>query len=202
MTPNFTIKEFLKKRPLSWSAISSFEWNPEEWYERYILAKREPPTPELEFGKLVGEKLADDPDFLPHVPRYRHFEYELRAELAGIPLIGYVDSYEPILSKKGPALNEYKTGKKPWDKKRVDEHGQLTMYALMLYLQNKIVPNLLQMHLVWLPTKQNGDFSIDFIDEKDARVFETRRTLTQCLTFGNHIKKTVQAMELFALSRI
>ncbi len=198
MTKKFNIIDFLQTRPLSWSAISSFEWNPEQWYSRYVLAQQDPPSEEMLFGKLVGERLASDPSFLPHVPRYKVFEYELKQSLGNIPMIGFIDSYEPKLFKKGPALYEYKTGVKPWDQARADEHGQISMYLLMLFLEQNVSPDTIPVDILWLPTQKNGDFTISLVDEKDVRIFRTKRTMTQLLEFGQRIRTTVKDMELFA----
>ena len=184
------IYAFLKNRPLSWSALSSFQYSPEQWYSRYILGEKQEDTPEMVFGKTVGERLASDPAYLPQVPRLSVFEHPMRCKFGKIPLVGYADTYEPK-SK----LYEYKTGKKEWDQKRADEHGQIDMYLLMHYLIEKVRPEDVEVKLMWLPTQQNGDFSISFIDENDVKIFSTRRTLLQVLEFGQKISKTVKAMD-------
>lgn len=199
MSKAFDIVAFSQKRPLSWSAISSFEYDPSQWYERYVLNVSAQPTREMAFGKLVGEKLASDPDFLPHVPRYREFEYELKYKMdTGLHLIGFIDSYEPKRFKGGPAVYEYKTGKKAWDQKRADDHGQITMYLMMLYFQHQLFPQDVKTHVLWLPTKSEGDFSISFVNEKDVRIFETGRTMTELIIFGKRIRQVAKAMEDYA----
>lgn len=188
MKPTFD----LKKRPLSWSAISSFEYDPEQWYRRYVLGIKDPSTAPMEFGKEIGEKLATDPSFLPGVPRRSHFEYELRCMFGKIPLIGFIDSYLPHTD-----LDEYKTGVKPWTQKRVDEHGQLDMYLLMLYLCHQVRPEKIRVRLHWLPTQENGDFSISLVSE-DCHSFDTKRTMVDVLHFGDRINSTVKQMREYA----
>ena len=183
----------LTHRPLSWSQISSFQYNPEQWYSRYILGEREASTPAMEFGKFVGEKLASDSLYLPPIPRGERFEYKLEAKLGEIPLIGYIDSYTPHST-----LLEYKThGKNGWNQKRVDEHGQITMYCLMLHLIHKIKPKDLKITLVAIKTKENSDFSFSLADTPPI-TFETRRSMQDIMQFGNTIKKTLGDMEKFA----
>lgn len=181
------------KRPLSWSAISSFGWAPSQWYSRYVLKEDNPTSPEMTFGKEVGERLASDPKYLTGVPRLPVFEHELRATFNGIPLIGYVDSYCPKILH----LLEYKTGRKPWDQKRADEHGQVDMYLFMLYLRDKIKPESVTCRIVWLPTHIE-DGKVAFIKEGDVRIFETKRSMRQILAFGQRIKDNYQAMEEYA----
>jgi hypothetical protein len=130
---------------------------------------------------------------MPKVPRYAIYEHPLQASLAGIPLVGYLDSYNPQI----PGLLEYKTGKKAWTQERADEHGQLTMYALLLHLAEKVRPDRLRMQLVWLPTQQNGDFSITLTGE-EPQCFTTRRSVRQVLEFGNEIKRVREEMREYA----
>lgn len=199
-----------KDRPLSWSAISSFEWKPSEWHARYVLKKEIEPSPELLFGSYVDKKIQKDPKFLPNLVRYPVEQHEMRTEIKvpktvdeetgkvispafTIPLVGYADAYRPEL----PALRDYKTGRKPWDKKRADETGQLTMYALMLYLEHKIRPEDVEFYIDWMPTHVH-EGKIAFIKERDIRTFKTKRTMKQVLEFGQRIKDTWLAMEEYA----
>lgn len=197
MSKKFDIIEFLQGRPLSWSSLSSFEWSPEQWYERYILAKKEEPSEEMKFGKLVGERLASDPLFMPHIPRLGTYEYELKCKLGKIPLTGFMDDF-----KAPNKMSEFKTGVKPWDQSRADSHGQIDMYLLMHYLINKVKPEDMSVNIYWMPTEKTGDFKIKFVDENDVRVFKTKRTMRQILEFGARINATVKTMELYVNSRI
>jgi hypothetical protein len=207
------------KRPMSWSSMSSFEYDPEQWWQKYVLhgkCKRADlekdfvgyceimgafwmrcpqveTSYEMEFGKIVGEKLASDPAYLPHMPRLSVFEYKLETKFDKIPLIGYIDSLEPYTE-----LDEFKTGRKIWDQKRADNHGQIDFYLLCLYLMHKVRPEDVKCHLRWMPTQQNGDFSISFINEKEIKSFETKRTMRDILEFGNRIKNNYQSMQLYA----
>lgn len=183
-------KTFDKERPLSWSAISSFEYDPEQWYKRYVLKQDEPASLEMLFGKVTGEKLANDARFMPDVPRGTIYEYELRTKLGSIPLIGFIDSYVEHTN-----LEEYKTGKKAWDQKRADEHGQITMYLLMLYLMHGVSPETIECRIHWLPTKDNNDFTIGFVDPSSYLTFTTKRSMVDVLTFGKRINKTYKLME-------
>lgn len=185
-------------RPFSWSAISSFKYDPEQWYRKYVLKKEDLPSAEMLFGSEVGRRIANDRDFLPELRRQSLFEYEephgLRCTLDGIPLIGFIDSYEPH-----QALDEYKTGKKEWDQKRVDDHGQLTMYLLMLFVKYGVRPEDVDVMLHWIPTKETGDFRIDFRSTiPEILSFRTKRTMQDLMRFGGELKATYKAMQLYA----
>jgi len=190
------IKEFLKKRPLSWSAYSSFHYNPEQWFQNYVIGNKEPPSPEMIFGSKVGKRLETDPTFLPMIPRHKKMEHPFNVVFSGIPLVGYADSFCTVTDRK---LGEFKTGKKAWDQKRVDEHGQLTMYCLMHYITTKVPPEEVEITLAWMPTMENGSFEICFVEpiEQNIKLFKTKRTTKQVLEFGVSIKNTVLLMQQY-----
>lgn len=197
-----------KDRPLSWSAISSFEWNKGQWYRKYVLKELPEETPELLFGKMVDEKIQKNKKYLPKLIRYPVLQHEMRTEFNGIPLLGYSDTFRPVGSAMGiakfknivPALRDYKTGRKEWTQKRADETGQITMYLFMLYLQHKIRPQDVEAYIDWMPTHYK-DGKIAFIKEGDIHTFKTQRTMQQCLAFGQRIKDTWKAMEQYAATQ-
>lgn len=181
---------FSRSRPLSWSALSSFEWDPEQWYRKYVLGEPTPLSEELKFGSYIDKKLQDDPSFLPMIPRYPIAQHEMKVKLGSIPLIGFADAFHPMDLK----IRDFKTGKKAWDQKRADETGQLTMYLLMLFIMNGIKPEKMRCFIDWIPTKENGDFTISLIEPCRPLSFETKRTTKQVLAFGVYIKETYQKM--------
>ncbi len=190
-----TMKELLEVRPLSWSAVSSFLYNPEQWYEKYILNKRSEENGAMRFGKYVGERLASDPTYLPEVPRGEEYEHELRCKVGNIPCIGFIDSY----TKTTKLLLEYKTAGTPWTQKKADGHGQLKFYALMLYLIDGIKPEDITIRLVSMQTKQNQDFTVSFVDNMKPDIFEVKLTMRDILTFGAELQKIVKDMDNYIL---
>lgn len=191
--PNYPFPHTIQ-RPLSWSALSSFTYDPEQWFNNYVLGKKDPPNKEMIFGKLIGEKLASDPTYLPEVPRLDKYEHELRVMFMGTPLVGYMDNYCTKTKKK---MHEFKTGKKAWDAKRVREHGQLDMYLLMHYITEKIPPEEMDVSLVWLPTRETGAFEIEFVEPFAPKIFKAKRTMQDLLTFGARINETVKEMKKY-----
>ncbi len=203
---------YTKDRPLSWTAISSFEYDPEQWLAKYVL-KAEPTTsPEMIFGSETGRQLAESPSFLPEVPRLPIFEYELRAKFGKVWLIGFIDSYGPPkdVPKFGAPgtvrtfaeLYEYKTGKKAWTQQRADEHGQIDMYLLMLNIMHKLKPEEVSCTVFWLPTQENGDFTISFVPGRGVQSFRTQRSMRDILLFGARINKTLTLMQKYATARL
>lgn len=210
---------FDRDRALSWSAISAFQWNKQQWYDKYVLGILSEKTPELEFGSLIDQRVQDEPDFLPNLVRYPIMQHKMQAELNGIKLLGIADTYraeipydyhafetglysmeemEAVVCK--PALRDYKTGRKAWDQKRANETGQLTMYALLLWLTEKIRPEEVDFYIDWMPTHY-VDKEIQFIKEGDIRTFHTKRTMHDILEFGQKIQDTYREMIEYAEKR-
>jgi hypothetical protein len=184
--------KFNRKRPMSWSQMSLWNFDKEQWYRKYVLNEAQETSREMEFGKMIGEKLASDPTFLPDVPRLDKYEHKLEVVFKQIPLIGYMDGF---CTKTNSKMIEFKTGKKAWDQKRVDGHKQLDMYLLMHYITTQINPEKMDVRLVWLPTQDNGDFSISFVEPLRPQIFTTKRTMLDILRFGQEIINTWDDMQ-------
>lgn len=194
----FNIYKYSKKRPLSWSALSTFNnpdypeySNPEKWYQRYIKDVKDTPSRELKFGKMIDEKLQNDPTFLPELERLPKMQFEMKAIYKNIHLIGYADG----LDDEKYRLNDFKTGKTEWTQKRADKTGQLTMYLAMLYLMFGVKPEQFTCHIDWIPTVQHADLSIELIEPVKVKTFYTKRTMADVLKFLSYIEKTAKAMQ-------
>lgn len=183
-------------RPMSWSQISSFEYDPEQWYRKYYLNEAPDTSKEMEFGKKIGKKLETDSRFLPMIPRHSKMEHPFQCKFGKIPagLIGYADTFCDQTCRK---LSEYKTGKKAWTQSRVDDHGQIDMYLLMNYIINKVRADDVEITLVWMPTQDNGDFSISFVEPigNYIKIFHTKRTMVDILQFGKRINSVYKQMK-------
>ena len=213
------MKTWNKKYPLSWSSIALFtgvyagkekslEQCKEEWYKKYVLLEQpvftEREKARMKLGTDVGKRLEVDPTYLPQVPRYGKDEYKFSVCLGGkINLVGYADTFDHVTCKR---LGERKTGAN-WDQKKVDDHGQITLYCLMNLIQNKIRPEDTEIHLCWLPTEEieHADFHYEFklVDniESKIKIFKTKRTTIQVLKFAEFIKDTYSEMELYCENR-
>lgn len=196
-----------QERDLSWSQISSFEYDPEQWFQSYFLGIKSPQSAEMLFGSKVGKQLETDPTFLPMIQRRSTMEYEFKAihkrkGKRDIKCVGYADSFgEHTDDYYTHALEEYKSGVKAWDQKRVDQHGQITMYLYMKYLRDKTMPEHILCSLHWMPTKktEHGDFTvtIEFVDDIESKIqhFHTKRTMRDLIEFGQRIDNTISKME-------
>ena len=193
-------QDLIKKvfsRPFSWSQFSSFrDYNKEKWYQNYVLGFKEPPNARMTFGSQVGKRIETDPTYIPQLPR-GIMEYELKATMNDIELIGYADSYNPETKE----LDEFKTGGvSSWNKKKVESYDQLTFYALLLYLRNEAKPEDLTIRLHHMLTEEKGDFSIGFAKPFTLTTYTTKRTTRQVLMFASEILRVRKEMEEYILA--
>ena len=189
------IEKFLKK-PLSWSSINSFRYDPNEWYEKYINGKQGKSTGPIVFGKNVGERLATEETFLPNVPRLKEYEHELSVKIGKIPCIGFLDNFD----LEAKSFSEFKTGKN-WTRQKAESHGQLDMYAAMIYLKYGIKPEDLNISLIWLPTEEQQDFRTDFVKDMKPVIFPIKKTMRDILSFMAEIQVIHKQMQHFILSK-
>lgn len=197
----FDIYEFLEARPLSHSALEAWKYSPASWYRKYILGVKDPENPEMKFGKVFALSCENRSPLAP-VTLLSKMEHPFKVAFGKIHLVGYVDSFD---DKKFKNLREYKTGARPWDQKRADNHKQFDMYLLMNYITNKVMPHEVYCELQWIPTKkvtrENGDFSgddytIEFAHNPPVvHTFPTRREMKDILAFGVFINRTVLEMQ-------
>lgn len=189
-----------RSRPLSWSQLSSFKYNKDEWYSRYILNITQKENPEMIFGKKLAKSIEDGKPLAP-VTLLPKAEHKFEVIFNGINLIGFADGFDPETNR---SLCEYKSGVKPWDQKRVNEHGQIDFYLLCNYITNKVRPEEVSVFLEWIPTvrihgKQSGLgnplYEIDFASNPPlVHKFSTARTMADVLRFGKFINDTVEQM--------
>lgn len=189
------IEKFLK-RPLSWSSINAFRHDPNEWYEKYINGKNGRTTGPLVFGKNVGERLATEQTFLPEVPRLKEYEHELCVKIGKIQCIGFLDNFD--LDTR--AFSEFKTGKS-WTQAKADKHGQIDMYASMIYLKYGIKPEDLKISLIWLPTEEKQDFRTDFVKDMKPVIFPIKKTMRDILAFMAEVQVIHKEMQNYILHK-
>ena len=194
----------LKDRPLSWSSIASWEFNKDSWTRKYLYGIVEESNDKMTFGKVIGEKIATDPTYLPDLPRYEKFEHKLEGKISDIPLLGYLDSFD----SKTCNFLEYKSSsnEKRWHQKSAEKHGQLDFYFLLIYLNYQKKPEEVSCHLHYIPVQETVDFTTEPFTTKmevtpDALIqsFPVKKTMKDILSFAKYLKDTYAAMERHAL---
>ncbi len=181
---------------LRWSMLSAWDYDPEQFYRVYVLGEKQT-SAQLTFGSYVDEKLQIDPTFIPAHPRYPVKQHPMKVMFDGLLLTGTADWIDFDTKQ----LWDTKTGVQPWTQSRADDHGQLTMYLLMLYIANKkLKPEEWTLGIHWLPTQKtehsNFDTNISFRDNPPVPItFHTKRTMLDLLAFCARIKRTIKEME-------
>ena len=194
---NINDKYFLPRGYLSYSGMNDFYYNRERFRDKYYRGVDGFVTPELIFGKKVGEMVEDiiktkeekitqktyseytHERVTVAIPHGNVAEKELRFEVDGIPILGYIDSF----LEENSTIFEMKTGKTPWTQGRVDKHFQLDVYSLGVeILEGKVNDECM---LVWMETQKRehprggrathaGAYEIEFT----GKVKEFTRTIT------------------------
>jgi len=165
---------------LSWSQLNLWEQDPDEYIRQYIYGEQRPQSKEMDFGSKIAKMLeigvmAEGYEFLIYVPKYILSEATIEIGLPHkkgiIPLLARLDSAKDDFS----AFYEYKTGKSPWTQARADQNGQVTFYAMCIWLKTRQIP---KCSIIWLPTidSEGGIKATGEIKE-----FKTERTLTDII---------------------
>lgn len=167
-------KEFLlPKGYLSWTQIACWKSNPKRYIKEYFEGGDRLDTKYLRYGKGIAKIIEDitlNPElkndkewvqkrfgldiddervqmFFDKLVVYDKPEYEIKCNVLGVPVLSYLDSYNSI---ENP-FYEYKTGKIPWTKAKVQKHDQLPFYATALKWSVDKIPEYCD--LIWLETK-------------------------------------------------
>jgi alpha-galactosidase/6-phospho-beta-glucosidase family protein len=129
-------------------------------------------TPYLAFGKDIAELVESGnyKELLPDLVVYDKPEFEIRCEIAGVPVLSFLDSYD----SENNVFIELKTGKIPWTQSRVQKHEQLPFYATALKWRIGKIPEYCD--LTWIETKDVGK-KITWEDEETGLHNEERKTI-------------------------
>jgi hypothetical protein len=132
------MKYTLPKGYLSYSAMMLWKQNKVKYREKYYGNQEyDLDTPFTRFGKDIATTLEDKKKVKAHpvlskVPLYSTSEYPLKFEVEGVPIKGYIDSFD----KRWNKIIEIKTGIRTpsgaptWDQVRVRKHDQVLLYSL------------------------------------------------------------------------
>ena len=179
-------------RSLSYSQIASFEYNKEQWYKSYVDPAEFTTSPELTFGSRVDLLYQQDPNFIPQVPRGEMLQHKMRVNFAGISIVGIPDS---LSIKKEKVLADLKTGRVAWTQQKAQTTGQLLMYLFLIYKEMGIKPEEFDCYIYWVPTMRDDKDEIQFVDEKDVKIFKVKHTLADVLRYMSHVKEVYEEMK-------
>jgi hypothetical protein len=188
---------------LSYSALILWEQDKNKYYQRYFENLPSFKNKYIRVGKKLttylesGDYLDDEYDPLIELvgisfPDYPRHDFEIKAKLEGIPLMGKLDAF----NRNFLEIGEYKSGKK-WTQRMADKSDQLTFYALLVWLKYKKLPNKISLH--WAKTiEDEAEKMVEMTDSEmtltltgDTKTFITKRDLHDIIPLVKRIKKAV-----------
>jgi len=170
-------------KPVSWSEITTFERDSEEWYRRYILGLREPPTFAMIQGTDIhslvlggGEEALRTDKYLPKEVRCHQeikkaiegilepykmkYEHKAKIDVLGIPTLGYWDGYAKNM------ILELKTTSARFDSYLVSYLNQLAWYNAQHFSLTGVYPK----NLLIIASTSNGKVEVEEISLDESRV--------------------------------
>jgi len=109
---------------------------------------------------------------------------QLKTENGIINLEGEVDDY----LAETHYIGERKTGKTKWTQGKAQNHGQLAFYALMIYLNHKIVTK--KIELIWVETQDSEEGEIELTG--NVLYFQVNLELVDILKMAARIQKAAK----------
>lgn len=167
-------KLILPKPHISWSQLSCWLSNPARYRKEYFENGDKLNSKYLSYGKNIATMIENGQhkELLPDLETYDSPEYEIHCDVMGVPILSYLDSY----NSKENVFYEYKTGKIPWNKAKVQKHDQLTFYATALKWSVSKMPEYCD--LIWIQTKDEAIETSDFWREDGKIVNVTGRIIS------------------------
>lgn len=164
----------LPKKYLSWSQLSCWKSNPTRYRKEYFENSSKLDTKYLQYGKGIAKLIEDGEhkEILPDLIFYDKPEYKIKCDVAGIPIISFLDSY----NSKENVFREYKTGKIPWTQVKVQRHDQLVFYATALKWNEGKMPEFCD--LDWIETVEDGGSHEDFWRKQSGVVHVTGKIVS------------------------
>lgn len=184
----YSVKNSSPRGYLSWSQMQLFEKDPNLYYQVYCEGLDQFRSKYLELGKKMATTLenghSDDGDpmlelMAVYMPSYPEREFDIKETFEGIPLVGKLDGW----NKATMTIGEYKSGKN-WTQSMADQHGQLTFYALLVWLKYKKLPEKIYLH--WARTDEDMEGNLVLTGE--IKTFQTERSLKDIIIFSKRIK--------------
>lgn len=147
--------------------------NKERFRREYFEDGHKLDTKYLRFGKGIAKIIEEGKhkELLPDLVVYEKPEFEIRVEVMGVPMLAYLDGYDPTNN----VFLEYKTGKHPWTQAKVQKHDQLTLYATLLKALTGKMPEYCDLY--WIETKDGGVELEDFWRTNENEINVTGRVI-------------------------
>lgn len=151
---------------LSYSQISTWKKSKREYIRQYFMGEKFEGNAYTEFGSKVGEALENndfegftpkEKEFLKTIPRYDEFEREIKLQMDGFYIKGFIDTNTSVYSipnkKKIELVDkiaDYKTGdvEKKTAEYESDDYQQLDIYAGAIRQETGSLPSDVKVFLI------------------------------------------------------
>ena len=138
---------------LSHSAITCFKTNKARFVKEYLEGGKKLHTKYMDLGKTIAKMIEQDKhhDILPGLPVYELREHEIRVEIAGVPILCYLDDCKADYS----SFRDKKSGLKPWSQTKAQKSEQLLLYATAIRAKYGVTPK--TAYIDWLETTMSEE---------------------------------------------
>lgn len=179
---------------LSWSGLNTWEKDPEDYWEKYVLNLPQFINSGMRFGRYLSEELekktskdASITKLRKILPAYDIPEKKLDVIWNQIPLTGRLDTFRMIDNafREYKSGRRYKTGDAPWNLRLAKAHGQIAFYAFLIWIiKGKLPPTAF---LDWIETIEDAEGVVSLTGHVES--FEVPITLPMVLDIGGRIQK-------------
>lgn len=184
-------KILLPRGYLSWSQMSLWERNKAQYERIYFFGEEPPKSMYMTFGSEVADDAENGTSERDTVkalnallPTYDKIEHKINGQIktdAGLLVVhGRLDTYEDVPLR----FRERKTGTVPWTQAKVNRHGQIDFYYMLIYLSTGKLPT--EAHLDWAQTRVNDDEEVELTGH--TQEFTAERSMTDVLRMISRCK--------------
>jgi len=197
---------------LSFSQLTLWERDPDEYINQYIYDRKHRSTKNMDYGTKFADGMesgeATGDAFLDimsaRTPRFElrdkivediekgtKVNYEHDGKSYVVPFIKDKKIIIPILAKPDTAktdytaFKEYKTSTKKWTQKMVDDSGQITFYAMSIWLKTGLLPKDIELIDIQVEYGENGAIT----PTGDLWPFKTNRNMIDIVKMITRSKK-------------
>jgi len=120
----------------------------------------------MRYGKGIAKLIeaGEHKTLLPELVLYEKPEFKIQCDIAGIPILSFLDTYNPEVN----VFREYKTGKHPWTQTKVQRHDQLVFYATALKWSTGKMPEFCD--LDWIETVEDNAAAEEDFWRKNGKI--------------------------------
>lgn len=179
------------------------EKNPEKWKQVYLYNEKMRVNRGMAFGRTMAEGLEHGEAtgdivldlLMERLPKFEIMDKPIEAVLKDgkrpIPLLAKPDTMKADMT----AFKEYKTGQTKWTRRQVDESGQVTFYATVMFLIKGKIPHDIELVHVETAKEDNGPLDAKIGATGAIHRHPTKRTMSQVLNMMVRMKKAWREIE-------